>query len=296
MDEDVDKNVKALIREMARKARMEQSRGEFEKWNELPPEMKMENASSSDFEDREGSRRYARRSSGRRDPVSRGYRSSEGFKIFGLYGLPKKFRFDIDFSEKVESLFEQVIKKSEIRVINLHKFVLPDLENLNVEPRSLKIQELYIEGTQKEQTETSLWFLEKAWTKIQNLRVARVHDETFFEKFFENPARWSTNNDLEIGSKIRTALQEDYGYAGYPFDYEIGPQDIFTLLCEQLSDRKISMTDSMLRLSTSNQTKHIIIHFDYRRIPQHPYINGIVIPSSLPDDQIHECLQYHPID
>uniref|UniRef100_A0A1I7TS52 F-box domain-containing protein n=1 Tax=Caenorhabditis tropicalis TaxID=1561998 RepID=A0A1I7TS52_9PELO len=320
MSEKIENSSETLDAKIAKECTMDEPRGEFEKWNKLPPEIKMMVIKRMDLKPRTLLRRTSRTEKSLVDMlIVREYKLDYVSFDDGIIVLKndvetieirRNNKTEEEYLNMVASFFEQVFKKAEVKVINI--FDLPKLETLDViiPPNSFKIHELAIHCPNRAVSKTALWFLEKTWSNIENLHIGRTFGYIFINAYeatqslntvrkmfsifandhytvYNGILQWS-NSEHEIGSKIRISKYE------YREDF-ISVERLFAMLDDQFGDRIISWIDLTPRLTTNNPQKHILIHFDCIEHPDFPCFCGVVIPADIPDSEVQEYLDFHLI-
>uniref|UniRef100_A0A1I7TS54 FTH domain-containing protein n=2 Tax=Caenorhabditis tropicalis TaxID=1561998 RepID=A0A1I7TS54_9PELO len=269
MSENIGKSSNNLDEEFAKKCKVDESsdHGEFEKWSVLPAEMKLAVIERMDLRPKMMLRRTSKTEKAIVDSLKKYELDTVTFRdeMIHVNGrndmdtivIRKKNRTDEEYSDVITSFFEQILKKSEVRLMNIHHFTLRCLERLDtiIKPRSLRIHEMSIEGSLK----------------------------------------WSTQ-ELEIGSKISNLMQQEIGFYLFPSGYRKCDTLMFRDLCIQLAHRKISLTNRYtLRLTTNNPHKHMIIYFGYNEPSEDTSLSGVVISADVSESSVHEYLDFLPL-
>ncbi|EFO89557.1 hypothetical protein CRE_22604 [Caenorhabditis remanei] len=251
----------------------------MEKWNEFPPEIKMECISRMDFETRLNLRRTARAErslvDSRHYPMDSVYMCIDGIEVESKtnYFLHEndKCAHNKRTSSCGSKLLTYILKTGIIE--RLHVFLPKDKVNKWVEELknsqidTIRVKRLIFQSTSKQLTE---FFLNKVNKEmLESIEVLCRNDVTGYtdtEAFLKSPTVINVKR-LLILRQFNTVLVFDFIMRWIKHDVQIGQK----LFCHTLyptvsldfdtnfGDRLVKSEDNYIRIRTDNESKHILI-------------------------------------
>lgn len=264
----------------------------FEKWNELPPILKLECIKAMDFKMRFGLRSTSRTEKALVDSVRYKFKeitASRGYLFLSNLNAGENYTVNLKKSSEnfIPSLL-YLLNYCEFDYFQKHfSSVLDDVDlDKIIDDNSIQIRDL----TANNKFQSTLKFLKKFWTQTRNIEIFCSYSEPM-EQLFTIPAilhvdqlTIASSPWLELKPLIELWMNNVI---------KMGAKLVFrhvTVFHDLFEDRAVHFDNTVVRMRTDNPERHVLMYYDTKCMELEITLFLVIIPSNLQKYQYSEYM------